>query len=1722
MKAKKLFILAAIMLSLSSHLSAQHIWDGTADKVLTGGNGSQESPYLISTPEQLAGLAELVNTDREDFAGKYFRLTKDVYLNSFAEGSDTLSWEPIGRIFMDWNRTDTCVFRGSFDGGGHTIHNIYYTGGLGWGSDWDPYAWNSDITTLNLSVFYKALFGVVDGGTIENVRMEGGKMSALAQALLVVSVQKGSTIRNCHVEGSLRSSSEGLEMAGLVYDNYGLVENCTANVTTWGYDAAPIAVYNRKDGVIRNCIAEGEVNITCCAVGSGFACYNEGLIENCESQTNVTAKLGNNPGRENALSAVGFVEKNSGLIRECATHSNLSTDNTPISATDVSVVAGFCMTNIGHIESCYAEGEYKDNSTGTYAARMVMFVHKNGVPAIHTYDENATGFIKNCFAAGSIDPYLQPQFGTWESNTFVFHTDFFGEADSCNFETTAPGWEVNCYWRSDGIPVTDNPLGSSNSWSGHDVTLDYMKSKAFVDTLNRVARLMGTSQWEYRPGQLPRATGIRVKDVPATKYFAGGDGTKENPYLIENKNQLENVAWLTNHGYDFRGEFLRQIADIELNASKEQWGEQMPDQWEPIGATKVHPRCSGEWNCYFRGNYDGGFHEVKNMYIDNLNVRQGLFGNISMRYNSIFRNLGITGAYVHATSGGILAGYIGDYARVIQCHVSGEAMHVGDESGYIGSFASDKKAYVLMLNCMSNAEVNGAGAFFGNEWYSNGSQIVNALYTGLSKCKGPDLAFYQYENCFVDGDISAGGTDNQRKTTEWLQSAECVNVLNDAVSRWNANHADESDLQLNYWQMRDNDYPWVAADGTYTPALTITFVSNGGTTLPTRHIEAGSRMIVPTRPTKEGFLFAGWYKDEQLTKFFDYESELPTEDLTLYAKWIKNEIYDYDLTPFNNKFATTFHIKTAAQMRGFAAVVNGVYDSEGNQIAAPNEFEGKTVVLDNDIFLNDTTDWNFWGHNAYAVPWKPIGHYGEKIAQSASFFKGTFDGQGHVIYGMYIEMGAVPMHTDTSITGYGLFGVVEGSGCTIRNVGIKASVIDMQQHDGLYYYGDTGIGSRAGLLVDYLGGEDNLVERCFAEGKIICPNKKGWNGYVAGLIGQERGKNNSISNSYSRVKNEDSENRSSKSSFINILYGVLMGSSNCSVTNCYSADHSYKGFDAGTNGTGNYYDKELVTDKSRTGGKLTAEMKAKATFIGWDFDEIWGRNDEINDGYPYLRQFYPDAPADSEDPIVVTGIYLAEADQTVTVYVGETLQLHAHVLPENAVNQNLQWEITTIQSSTPSLTIDQNGVLTAHSKGSNLKVKVTSEWGEYSAQCTVIAKEKEYAKSITIGNYNTTITIGDTCQFSATVLPADAVNKNVTWTSSNENVLTITPEGLAVAVGTGSAYLTVTAEDQTNVENGNVPASNLTKTTKAIQVLPIYVTSIQWKEEPGTEMIVGDEQQLAVILQPDNATDKSVSWSSSNTNVLQITENGLVTAVGKGKAYIYAIANVSKNESGNKCSLTVQITTKYAEPESIVINEGDLEMDINEQQQLSATILPANADQTVKWKSSNSRYVSVSNTGLVTLLREPSSPVTITATTSNGLTASITVTYKYAVRSIVINEGDIEMELGEQKQLTVTILPANADQSVTWTSNSRYEVPVSSTGMVTMKGKPVNPVTITATTSNGLTASIKVTYKEPDVIYNIEDDALLEEWYTIDGRKLNVRPTKHGIYILNGRKVVIR
>lgn len=133
---KRLLLLISLLCALCAQ--AQTYWNGTADKNFPG-EGTEASPYLISTPEQLAGLAERTNVDKEDFAGKYIKLTQDIYLTDLSqEGETRKQWTPIGDVFYGNYSIDPesgeiisperqeALFCGHFDGDDHTIYNLYY------------------------------------------------------------------------------------------------------------------------------------------------------------------------------------------------------------------------------------------------------------------------------------------------------------------------------------------------------------------------------------------------------------------------------------------------------------------------------------------------------------------------------------------------------------------------------------------------------------------------------------------------------------------------------------------------------------------------------------------------------------------------------------------------------------------------------------------------------------------------------------------------------------------------------------------------------------------------------------------------------------------------------------------------------------------------------------------------------------------------------------------------------------------------------------------------------------------------------------------------------------------------------------------------------------------------------------------------------------------------------------------------------------------------------------------------------------------------------------------------------------------------------------------------------------------------------------------------------------------------------------------------------------
>ena len=1726
MKTKH-FLLTALALLTAGTMYSQTYWNGTADKVFSG-TGTQADPYLISTAEQLAGLAERTNTGKEDFAGKYIKLTADIYLTNYSD-ADTANWkqwEPIAHTLMQWGQeTDYGYFRGTFDGDNHTIYNLHYGGGEGFGDDWDPNNWDSDLSNYDFSVMNKALFGNLEGATLLNIRVSDARMAAAAnyQAILALNADKNTVIRNCHVQGTMLTSA-----AGLVNTNKGLIENCSANITTPHTGGGAFVAANDSTGIIRNCTSTGSMG-----GGGGFVHTNQGLIERCTADVDIYALFGPTGAVRNGVpvkdfsSGGGFVMYNDGgTIRECVAFGDLFSDGSSVNYIWGSGIAGFAYRNWGgRIESCYCTGALRDFSDSTGIGGNPTFAHfcyDNGYDAVHYNDDMARGDIINCYSTSTIYHH-DPEY--YKNNIHAFVASYHGYG-GFYAELVEPSIQIG-YFNQTGMPSI---TGQSEAvWNGIGKSLSEMQSQAFVDTLNLLASFMGTSQWELRDG-LPRPTGVYQTNT--TALFGGGDGTKANPYIIATKQHLENLRWLVQQGMTFKEKYFLQTADIALNVPFEQWEEEMPTQWKPIGSPRSNPWYSYTIPTEFDGVYDGGFHEVKNMYINNILDRQGLFGRLGKGVQ--LRNLGVTDAYIRSANHGVIAGEIVDKPVVIQCWTSGDVATQGQWPGSQGCLVGEMGSHGYVLNCASSVKMAGKhnmgsgiydGAVFAGfhiGWASLDT-LVNYLFTGnINNGGGADYgSFTHMENRFVDkekaniesaSDGTLYGQPNSTvDSTAWMQSKELVNIYNYSVARWNEAHAGNDTLQLHYWEWRDGDYPRVSPDASFRPPLTITFNSNGGAPVTTKYIYPDSEVLPPQRPLRNGYLFAGWYKDAALTQFFDWKTERPTSSITLYARWHEDKRFDIDVTPFQNEFTKTYHIKTAAQLRGFAAMQNGLWSWEDSVLTynpntsryeyyngnmqmtqAPMSFKGKKVVLDNDILLCDTTDWQYWGQGAFGLPWQPIGQYFlSNGTEGDKAFKGTFDGQGHTIYGMYIEKNGLPGTEGTR----GLFAAV-GDSAVIQRVGIAASVIDGneyntrgQSNDAVWYWREYGRGGQGIGPAGMLAATTTVthVEQCYAEG-IMRGVTDAANALIGSVENSWQLHNDTISDCYARVNIYDIHDNP---------IGLFAGSAwTTTYSHCYNAGVTKGGITNCTSyGTpineSTYFNKETGATASYCDGRgcTTNEMHAKATFVDWDFENIWGRNDTINDGYPYLRAFYESAPEDSEDPIVVTGITVQEAGTTISVVAGQQIQLHATVIPSNAVNKGIIYT----SSDENHATIDENGLVTTH---------FVKSYEGYSSTVTITAKAFEggYTQTCTISILHPTMYINrpiaskhkDETQWGGAysndrwylsvnrqyiiyaVTTPDTIITPVTWSSSNESVASVTPlsqdslyngQRVAMAIVEAKAAGSVTIS-ATNATGMNA-TYNWTVQYNALSSLTINGNNV---------MGVGETQQLTCSFGPYNASElpTAIIWQSDNTSVLSVSAEGLISAIGTGTA------NITAQIAGTSLTASFTITVSAIEATEITINEGGFwdtyELYEGETKQLTATILPENTtDKSVTWSSNNTSVATVDGNGLVIAVSVGTAQIGVT--TANGVSAYTNILVKAVPvvepESITINEATgsyILLEQGKTFQLTATVLPEDAaDKSVTWSSDNPSVATVSATGLVT--GVRAGDIaTITARTSNGLEA----------------------------------------------------
>ncbi len=356
--------------------------------------------------------------------------------------------------------------------------------------------------------------------------------------------------------------------------------------------------------------------------------------------------------------------------------------------------------------------------------------------------------------------------------------------------------------------------------------------------------------------------------------------------------------------------------------------------------------------------------------------------------------------------------------------------------------------------------------------------------------------------------------------------------------------------------------------------------------------------------------------------------------------------------------------------------------------------------------------------------------------------------------------------------------------------------------------------------------------------------------------------------------------------------------------------------------------------------------------------------------------FFVMACSDDDSPVTpqvvkVTGVTLNVKEVSLIVGAKETLKVV--VAPENATNKRVTWS----SNKTDVASVDGQGVVTAHKAGEAL-VTVKSEDGGKTATCKVTVKaEKVAVTGVTLNKTELSMTVGGSFKLVATISPKDATNQKVTWKSSDSNVADVDQEGLVAAVKAGKATITVTTEDGKKTATC---AITVKEDKVAVTGVKLNSTSLSLTE--------GDSYQLKATVSPINATNQNVTWKSSNSNVADVDQEGLVVAVKAGTATITVTT-----EDGNKtATCTVTVKADKVAVAGVTLNRTSLSMKVKEAFQLKATISPADAtNQNVKWESSDSSVADVDQSGLVGALKSGTAIITVTTEDGNK-TASCVVT----------------------------------------------------------------------------------------------------------------------------------
>ena len=362
-----------------------------------------------------------------------------------------------------------------------------------------------------------------------------------------------------------------------------------------------------------------------------------------------------------------------------------------------------------------------------------------------------------------------------------------------------------------------------------------------------------------------------------------------------------------------------------------------------------------------------------------------------------------------------------------------------------------------------------------------------------------------------------------------------------------------------------------------------------------------------------------------------------------------------------------------------------------------------------------------------------------------------------------------------------------------------------------------------------------------------------------------------------------------------------------------------------------------------------------------------------------------------------------------------------------------------------------------------------------------------------------TISKGEQLKVQTTITPNNATNKKINWQSSDDKIVIVDQNGTITGVGGGKAKITAKTTDESNISESvdisvNVPVEKITLNTNNIN------------------LVVGNEIKLVATITPDDATNKEINWTSSNSNIATVTE-GKVKGISVGECIITA---TSKDGISAECKVTIQNTQpEEVEVTDVILSSSSVKLEVDKTETITATVVPSNAtNKSLTWSSSNPKVATVKN-GTINAISPGSCTIIVKSNNNIERECNVTVVTStpkdVEVTDISLNKTSEVFDLSSNTKtdtLIATITPSNAtNKTVFWTSSNTDVATVNSNGLITAKSNGTATITVCTENEKKATCELEV-HTTPTGIYFEENKENSNQYLVVNKySSIDLNPT---------------